>query len=162
MELVFAAGIVVLVAAAALAVYLWRYRVPRLVHTLLPPYEVPDVILVGGVIVENRGRAAAPNVRVNIQFEGMLPSKIHHLDVQSAQPYVLRAGGEQFDFATIRFRELSPYSKVFIYWAASDRVQPRITVTSFNPAGAPLPERVYAKLKDLVRSVVDRKSAPRY
>lgn len=119
------------------AYLIWRewYSRPRLVHMLLPPYEIPDVILIGGVMVENRGHVPAPNVRVNIQFDQDASAKIHHLSVQSTEPYILRGGGERHNFAAIRLRELRPRRQVFVYWAAADRFQPQVTVTFYRPSG---------------------------
>ncbi len=149
-------------AAAALVLFLFWWRgnsVSHLVHTPLPPYEIPDVILVGGVLVENRGHAAAPNVKVAIHYNHGDTQKIHHMHVESEQPYILRAGGEQFNFATIRLRELGPGKKVFVYWATADEIQPQISVTTYRPSanflcsdrGAPWLESLRALARRLYR-----------
>ena len=63
-------GLFILIIVAVVVFILWQrfVHVPRLVHTFLPPYEIPDVILMSGVYVENRGRAAAPNVNLTIEL----------------------------------------------------------------------------------------------
>ncbi len=127
--------LVVVVTLVALIIF-WRREIngPQLVSTPLPPYDIPDVILVGGVVVENRGHAPAPNVKVAIEYDRGDSYTIHHMHVASDEPYILRGGGEQYNFATIRLRELGPGKKLVVYWAAADRVQPRVDVTSFQPS----------------------------
>ncbi len=124
-----------LLALLAVVGYLFarsRLSVPRLSYIPLPPYEVPNIILVGGLLVENRGRATAPNVKIEINYDQSDAIKIQHMHVASDEPYILRGGGEQYNFATIRLRELRPRRRVFVYWAAGDEFRPRITVTSFQ------------------------------
>jgi len=127
--------LLLLAAGAAVAFYYWQTRlnVPHLSHILLPAYEIPDVILVSGVMVENRGRQPAPNVKITIQFPGDAAAMIHHLKVQSAENTVLRSGGERFSFATVSLRSLRPHGTVFMYWAAAHDVQPKVNVTSYQP-----------------------------
>ena len=127
--------LLILVAALLTIVLYWQreINIPRLTFTALPPYDVPDVILVGGVIVENRGRAIAHNVKVEVSYDEQGSVKIQHMHVESDAPYILRGGGEQFNFATIRLRELGPDKKLFLYWAAGQEFKPRINVTSYHP-----------------------------
>ncbi len=126
--------LILLAAGLTLVVYWQReINIPHLIFTPLPPYDVPDVILVGGVIVENRGRAPAHNVKIEVSYDEATTAKIRHMHVESDEPYILRGGGEQFNFATIRLRELRPRKKVFLYWAAGQDFRPRISVTSFQP-----------------------------
>lgn len=130
------ASVLVLVALAAAAFYYWQTRlnIPQLLYTPLPPYEIPDVILVGGVIVENRGRQPAPNVKINIQFENQAATMIHHMKVSSDDNAVLRSGGERHSFANISTRALRAHGKIFIYWAAARDVQPHVSVTMYQPS----------------------------
>jgi hypothetical protein len=127
--------LLILILGAAAGLYYWQTRinVHHLEYTLLPSYEIPDVILVGGVVVENRGRQPAPNVKINIQFDGTAATMIHHIKVTSAANAVLRSGGERHTFATVSTRLLAPRSKIFINWAAAHDVQPQITVTTYQP-----------------------------
>lgn len=126
--------LVILIAVVAAAFYLWqtRFNVPRLTYTLLPAYEIPDVILVSGIIVENRGRKAAPNVKLTIRFEGD-GAMIHHLKLSSSENAVLRSGGERFTFVTVSTRTLRPDGKIFINWAAAKDIHPQTTLTSYQP-----------------------------
>lgn len=133
------------------AAYLWqtRFNIPKLTYTLLPPYEIPDVILVGGLVVENRGRQPAPNVKVTVRFEGDAATMIHHLKVVSAENAVLRSGGEQHTFATISSRALRPQGKIFVFWAAARDVQPQVALTSYQPTQETLLNRLFARKSDV-------------
>lgn len=125
----------ILIAITVGAYYYWQTRqnIPQLTYTLLPPYEIPDVILVGGVLIENRGRQPAPNIKIMIQFDGESAPMIHHMHVASAENAVLRSGGERHTFANISAKALRPRGKIVVYWAAAQNVQPQITVTSYQP-----------------------------
>ncbi len=130
--------IFIILVAAALAIVLYWQReinVPRLASTSLPPYDIPDVSLVGGVMIENRGRATAPNVKIEIQYGQGDSVRIQHMHIASDEPYIMRSGGEQHSFANIRLRQLGPGKKVVVYWSAGQEFQPSVSVTSFQPAG---------------------------
>ena len=79
--------VILLIGIVAAAYYYWQTRlnIPLLTYTPLPPYEIPDVILVSGVLIENRGRQPAPNIKIAIQFEGAAATMIHHMQVASAE-----------------------------------------------------------------------------
>ncbi len=125
--------VLILIAIAAYLYWQRRINVPHITYVVFPPYDVPDVILVGGLVVENRGRASALNVKIDIQYEHADTGRIQHMHVTSEDPYILRGGGEQYNFANIRLRELRPRKRLFVFWAAGEQFQPRITVTSFQP-----------------------------
>ena len=108
-----------------------------LCYTVLPPYEIPGIIVITGLLVENRGQEAAHNVRIDIDYGGTSVSMIHHMQVMSDEDYILRGGGEEYSFATIRLREMSPGNKVFVYMAASDTVTPEVKVSSFERNNRP-------------------------
>jgi hypothetical protein len=101
-------------------------------YTILPPYEIPGIIVITGLLVENLGDEAARNVRIEVSYDGTAVAMIHHMQVMSDEDYILRGGGEQHAFATIRLRAMSPGSKVFIYMATSDTVEPEVKVSSFE------------------------------
>ena len=105
---------------------------PDLVHIVLPPYEVPELIVMGGVVVENRGHGSAQNVKIVLEYDDTIPAKIRHLQVISDAEYILLSGGEQRPFATIRLRQLGPGHRVVIYYSGPDRVQPRVKVTHYE------------------------------
>lgn len=130
-------ALVIVVVIFGVLIFRWRRAAqsPYLIHTLLPPYDIPDVILVGGVIIENRGGASALNVKVEINYEAE-SAKIQHIHVESEEPYILRGGGEQYNFATIRLGTFGPSKKIFVYWASGAKFQPRVSVTSFQSRSA--------------------------
>lgn len=140
----------VLVALAAGAYYYYQTRqnIPQLTYTPLPPYEIPDVILVSGLLVENRGRQPAPNVKITIQFEGESAAMIHHMHVASTENAVLRSGGERHTFANISAKSLRPRGKIVVYWAAAQNVQPQITVTSYQPTQESLFQKLLPRKAD--------------
>jgi hypothetical protein len=105
---------------------------PNLVHIVLPPYEVPDLIVMGGVVVENRGLAPANNVKIVLEYNGANPEKIRHLQVVSDVDYILLGGGDQHSFANIRVRQLGAGQRVVIYFSSPDRIQPRVKVTHYE------------------------------
>ena len=103
-------------------------------YTILPPYDIPSLVVVTGLLVENRGAQDAHNVRVHISYDGTSVAMIHHMQVVSDEDYILRGGGEQHRFATIRLRQMSPGSKLFVYMATSDTVVPEIQVSTYEKA----------------------------
>ena len=105
---------------------------PELSYIILPPYEIPDLIVMGGIIVENRGTAPAHNVKIVLEFESADTSKIRHLQVVSDVEYILRGGGELQSFATLRVRQLAPGQRLVIYISGPNRVQPRVAVTNYE------------------------------
>ena len=112
---------------------------PDLVCIVLPPYEVPDLIVMGGVIVENRGSAPANNVKIVVEFEDADLDKIRHFQVVSDVEYILRSGGESHTFATLRLRRLAPKQKLVIYFSGLLRIQPRVKVTNYEEAESKIP-----------------------
>jgi hypothetical protein len=104
----------------------------HLVHSFLPPYEIPDLITVSVVVVENRGGADAPNVKVTLEYDAADATKISHMQVISDEEYILRGGGEQHSFATIRLRKLGAGKRLTIYFASTRAVEPRVKVTSYE------------------------------
>jgi len=103
-------------------------------YTILPPYEIPGLIVVTGLLVENRGVDSAHNVRIHISYEGTQVAMIHHMQVVSDEEYILRGGGEHHRFATIRLRQMSPGSKLFVYMATADTVLPEIHISTYEKA----------------------------
>jgi hypothetical protein len=109
-----------------------RNPAPELMYLILPPYEIPDLIVMGGVVVENRGTAPAHNVKVALEFPDTDTTKIRHLQVLSDVEYILRGGGELQSFATLRVRRLAPGQRIVIYFSGPTRVLPRVTATHYE------------------------------
>lgn len=105
---------------------------PKLMCLVLPPYEVPELIVIGGVVVENRGTAAANNVKIVLELADADTSKIRHLQVISDVEYILRGGGELHSFATLRVRRLEVGQRVIVYFSGPTPVEPRVTVTHYE------------------------------
>lgn len=109
-----------------------RTPTPELTYIILPPYEIPDLIVIGGVVVENRGTAPAHNVKIVLEFPDTDVTKIRHLRVLSDVEYILRGGGELQSFATLRIRRLPPGQRIVIYFSGPTRVLPRVTATHYE------------------------------
>lgn len=105
---------------------------PDLNYFVLPPYEIPDLIVTGGVLVENRGGASANNVKIVLEYEGADAIRIHHLQVVSDVEYILRGGGERQSFATLRVRRIDPGKRLVIYYSGPRAIQPRVVVTNYE------------------------------
>lgn len=107
---------------------------PDLKYFVLPPYEIPDLIVTGGVVVENRGNAPANNVKIALEYDDADAIKIHHLQVVSDVEYILRGGGERQSFATLRVRRLDAGKRLVIYYSGPRAIQPRVVVTNYEGA----------------------------
>ncbi len=101
---------------------------PRLVYLVLPPYEIPDLIVVSAIVVENFGTAPANNVKIALEYENAETAKIRYLRVFSNAEYILRGGGEQQSFATLRLAKLEAGQRVVIYFSGPTCIQPRVSV----------------------------------
>ncbi len=105
---------------------------PDLQYLILPPYEIPELIVIGGVVVENRGSAPANNVKVALEYDETDATRIHYLHVVSEVDYILRGGGESHTFATLRVRKLDAGKRLVIYFSGSHPIQPRVIVTNYE------------------------------
>jgi hypothetical protein len=123
---------------------------PDLTWILLPPYEIPGMAVISSVMVENRGRGKALNVKIELSYGAENGHVIHHMEILSDDPYIVRGGGDRHSFVTVRLREMRPGSLVIIYFASHDLVTPNVSVTSYQKspwtrvkalvADAPAPE----------------------
>ena len=98
---------------------------------LLPPYDIPNVIVVSGLLVENRTDQPVKNVRIHIEYDSSA-NRIHHIQILADDEYILRGGGETHSFATLRLRQVSPHAKVVVYFASSRPVNPVVNVTTWR------------------------------
>ena len=108
---------------------------PDLDWVLLPPYDIPNVIVVSGLLVENRTTRPVQNVRIHIEYDPSA-SLIHHMQVVADDEYILRGGGETHAFATLGLRQMSPHTRVVVYFAASRPVNPVVSVTTWRGQAA--------------------------
>ncbi len=122
----------IVTAIVLIVVLYWRYEVmvSHVTFSILPPYEIPEVIVMSGVMVENRGRAAASNVQIRVQYDPSDTAKISHMRIVGDDAYVIRSGGERHSHAVIRLREMDAGQKVFIYVSGSRAVTPQVQVTA--------------------------------
>jgi hypothetical protein len=104
---------------------------PDLKWLQLPPYDIPGMAIISGLVVENRGKSAAQNVKIEVAYPAT-DRVIHHMEIVSDEPYIIRGGGERHSFVTLRLRTLQPGGVVYIYFAGHDQVTPQITVTSYQ------------------------------
>lgn len=105
---------------------------PDLQYIILPPYDVPEIIVIGGVVVENRGNAPAHNVKIVLEYDSADANRIRHLQVVSDVDYIVRGGGELQTFANLRVRQLDPGKRLIIYFSGTNVIQPRVTVTHYE------------------------------
>ncbi|NOZ05334.1 MAG: hypothetical protein GXP41_03130 [Chloroflexi bacterium] len=105
---------------------------PDLHYFILPPYEIPDIIVMEGVVVENRGQAPAYNVRITLEYDQPVDRLLHHLRVISEAPYIVRSGGDKQPSATIRLQQLSSHQRVIVYFSSHDQIAPRVKVSSYE------------------------------
>ncbi len=99
--------------------------------TMLPPYDIPGVITVSALLVENRTRQPLKNIRIHIEYDPAA-SRIHHIQIMSDDEYILRGGGETHSFATLRLRQMRAGGRVVVYFAASRPIDPVVSVTSWD------------------------------
>ncbi len=99
-------------------------------YTVLPPYDIPGVIVVSGLLVENRSTKALNNIRIHVEYDPET-SRIHHIQILSDDEYILRGGGVSHSFATLRLRKMRAGGKIVIYFAATQPINPSVDVTSW-------------------------------
>lgn len=107
-------------------------QVPELLFFVLPPYEVPDLIVIGGVVIENHGRAPANNVKIVLEYDDPKVQHIRHLQVEGDVEYILLSGGDLHSFATMRVKQFHVGQRMVIYFSGPDRVSPNVKVTHYE------------------------------
>ena len=121
---------IVVIGALFAGIFFWRERidVPRVVGTVLPPYDVPELIITNGVLVENRGRARAHNVRIALRYPEGSVERIRNLQILFKGKYEI-TGGEQTAFLNLEMPELGSGERLTIYYSGSHKSQPQVTIT---------------------------------
>ncbi|MDQ7029907.1 MAG: hypothetical protein Q9O62_09105 [Ardenticatenia bacterium] len=109
----------------------WLFGQPDLQWMVLPPYDIPGIAVIGCVVVENVGRGVARNVKIELQFPPESAHIMHHVQVVSEDPYILRGGGERHSFMTLRLREMQPGNTVVVYFSSHEVVIPHVKVSHF-------------------------------
>ena len=98
---------------------------------ILPPYEIPGVIVMSGVLAENRTAQPLNNIRIHIEYDPT-QAHLHHIQIVADDEYILRGGGGGSSFATVRLRQMRAGGKVFVYFAATKPIDPKVSVTSWD------------------------------
>ena len=109
-----------------------QVQVPELVYFVLPPYEVPDLIVIGGVVIENRGLAPANNVKIVLDYDDPNVKRIRHLQVEGDVEYILLGGGDLHSFATLRVKQFHVGQRMIIFFSGPDRISPNVKVTHYE------------------------------
>lgn len=105
---------------------------PELTWVLLPPYEIPGIAVVGSVLVENRGRSTAYNVKIELLYSTENEQVIHHMQVVSDERYIVRGGGDLHSFVILRLQQMRPGTRVVIHVASHNRSTPEVNVTCYQ------------------------------
>jgi len=117
-----AAGLLVLVTTFSLGsgfVYTRLYNVPDLTYEVLPRYEFQGVSF-AGLKVENRGRATAHEVLVNL---GDLHTNIQQFDVQCPELWKKEGGGTATGTLVLSLERMASGSSLTVYLLTDDQAQ---------------------------------------
>ncbi len=93
---------------------------------LLPPYDIPGMAVVSGVLVENQGDQDATEVFIKLRYEG--ERFITHMEVVSDDPYEIEGGSPRDSFVNIQIPLLHAGGKLVIYVAGHNVQMPVINV----------------------------------
>lgn len=93
---------------------------------LLPPYDIPGMAVVSGLLVENQGMKDAEDVFVSLTYEG--ERFITHMEVVCDEPFEREGGGPRDSYVTIKLRRLPAGGKVVVYVAGHNVQVPEVVV----------------------------------
>lgn len=93
---------------------------------LLPPYDIPGMAVVSGLLVENQGLAAAEDVFVSLTYEG--ERFISHMEVVCDEPFEQEGGGPRDSHVTMKLHRLPPGGKIVVYVAGHNVQVPEVVV----------------------------------
>jgi hypothetical protein len=101
---------------------------------LLPPYDIPGMAVVSGVLVENQGEQDASQVHIKLRYTG--ERFITHMEVLSDDPYELEGGSPRDSFVNINLAHFRGGAKVVIYVAGHNLQTPevKVYVTGYLPS----------------------------
>lgn len=94
----------------------------------LPPYDIPGMAVVSGLLVENGGSEAAEFVHISLDFEG--EQYITHMQVISDDTYTMEGGTPRDSYVTLHLPRLRAGGKVIVYVAGHSDESPKIAVHS--------------------------------
>ena len=95
------------------------YNVPDLTYEVLPTYELQGVSF-AGLVVENRGRATAHKVLINL---GDLHTNIQQFDVQCPEIWTKEDGGTETDTLVLSLERMAKGSSLTTYLLTDDEAQ---------------------------------------
>jgi hypothetical protein len=104
---------------------------------LLPPYDIPGMAVVSGVLIENQGELDASDVHISLRYSGERP--ITHMEVVCDDPYEREGGSPRDSFVTIRLSRMRAGTKVVIYVAGHSVESPVVDVRVSRYLTAPEP-----------------------
>lgn len=101
---------------------------------LLPPYDIPGMAVVSGVLVENQGEQDASPVHIKLRYTG--ERFITHMEVVSDDPYELEGGSPRDSFVNIALDRFRAGAKLVIYVAGHNVQTPdvKVYVTNYLPS----------------------------
>lgn len=101
---------------------------------LLPPYDIPGMAVVSGVLVENQGAQDASPVHIKLRYTG--ERFITHMEVVSDDPYEIEGGSPRDSFVNIALARFHAGSKLVIYVAGHNVQTPdvQVYVTRYLPS----------------------------
>lgn len=104
---------------------------------LLPPYDIPGMAVVSGVLVENQGEEDARQVHIKLRYTG--ERFITHMEVLSDDVYEIEGGSPRDSFVNIQLATFRAGAKVVIYVAGHNVQTPdvKVYVTDYLPSSAP-------------------------
>jgi hypothetical protein len=102
---------------------------------LLPPYDIPGMAVVSGVLIENQGEQDAGQVHIHLAYTG--ERFITHMEVVSDDPYDIEGGSPRDSFVKIRLATLRAGAKVVIYVAGHSVETPNVQVHVTRYSDAP-------------------------
>lgn len=101
---------------------------------LLPPYDIPGMAVISGLLVENQGLEDAEDVYISLIYED--ERVITHMDVVSDDAYDQQGGGPRDSYVTLQIARLRSGSKVVVYVAGHSEQSPQVTVAVQMPPTA--------------------------
>ena len=109
-------------------IYNEMWRVPNLRYTMLPSYQAANQYF-SGLVLENRGRAAANGVLIKVSALG---TPIDALEIQSDELFEVREGGEGKESVAIWLDRLTTGASVTVYLLTAEDagIEDSLTITA--------------------------------
>lgn len=92
----------------------------------LPPYDIPGMAVVSGLLVENQGATEAEDVYISMTYSG--ERFITHMEVVSDAAYDLTGGTPKDSHVTLTLPRLEAGQRVVIYVAGHTPQTPEVVV----------------------------------